>query len=185
MGIKLNRSGQGLSYPVIIFGGEHADIPLTVHAGPYVAALVATGNRPCIGDLGGWTVGDRTRFLVDFAQALFRHTRGPRWLCIDEAHTSPRSARSWTRRPARCCTGRTDWRAKAAAKDSHLGTEPFILKDDWTFVTKNSVDFRGPAEKPVPKAVRRRHNPCGADVPQWSARQGSLKSQASCVIRVS
>jgi hypothetical protein len=85
-GIKLNRSGQGPGYPVIIFGGEHADIPLTVHAGAYVAELVATGNRPCIIDLGGWTVGDRTRFFVDFAQALFRHTRGPRWLCIDEVH---------------------------------------------------------------------------------------------------
>ena len=85
-GIKLNRRGQGPGYPVIIFGGEHADIPLTVHAGAYVAELVATGNRPCVVDLGGWTVGDRTRFFVDFAQALFRHTRGPRWLCIDEAH---------------------------------------------------------------------------------------------------
>jgi hypothetical protein len=51
-----------------------------------VAELVATGNRPCIIDVGGWTVGDRTRFFVDFAQALFRHTRGPRWLCIDEVH---------------------------------------------------------------------------------------------------
>jgi hypothetical protein len=31
-------------------------------------------------------VGDRTWFFVDFAQALCRDTRGPRWLCIDEAH---------------------------------------------------------------------------------------------------
>jgi hypothetical protein len=85
-GIKLNRSGRGPGYPVIIFGGEHADIPLTVHAGAYVAELVATGNRPCIVDLGGWTVGDRTRFFIDFAQALFRHSRSPLWLCIDEAH---------------------------------------------------------------------------------------------------
>ena len=46
-GIKPNRSGQGPGYSVIIFGGDHADIPLTVHAGAYVAELVATGNRPC------------------------------------------------------------------------------------------------------------------------------------------
>lgn len=29
-GVKLNRSGQGPGYPVIIFGDEHADIPLTI-----------------------------------------------------------------------------------------------------------------------------------------------------------
>jgi hypothetical protein len=33
LGIKLNRSGQVAGYPVIIFGGEHVDVPLTVHVG--------------------------------------------------------------------------------------------------------------------------------------------------------
>jgi hypothetical protein len=32
--------------------------------------------------------------------------------------------------------GRTDW-----------GLKPFILDGDWTFVTRNSVDFRGPAAR--------------------------------------
>jgi DNA helicase HerA-like ATPase len=60
-GLKSSASGKQAGFPVIIFGGDHADIPLTVHAGAYVAELVATGNRPCIIDLGGWTVGDRTQ----------------------------------------------------------------------------------------------------------------------------
>ncbi len=85
-GLKSSASGKQAGFPVVIFGGEHADIPLTVHAGGYVAEMVATGNRPCIADLGGWTVSDRTRFFVDFAQTLFRHTRGPRWLVVDECH---------------------------------------------------------------------------------------------------
>jgi hypothetical protein len=38
------------------------------------------------------------------------------------------------------------WLGRAGLKDWEL--KPLILKDDWTFVTKNSVDFRGPAEKP-------------------------------------
>ncbi len=29
--------------------------------------------------------------------------------------------------------------------------KPIILNDDWTFVTKNSVDFRGPEDKPGTK----------------------------------
>jgi hypothetical protein len=41
------------------------------------------------------------------------------------------------------------WLGRAGLKDWEL--KPLILKDDWTFVTKNSVDFRGPAEKPGSK----------------------------------
>lgn len=48
--------------------------------------MIATGNRPCIIDLGGWLVSDRTRFFIDFAQTLFRTTRGQRFIVIDEVH---------------------------------------------------------------------------------------------------
>lgn len=41
------------------------------------------------------------------------------------------------------------WLGGAGLKDWEL--KPLILKDDWTFVTKNSVDFRGPADKPGTK----------------------------------
>ena len=38
------------------------------------------------------------------------------------------------------------WLGKAGWKDWQL--KPFIIGDDWTFVTRNSVDFRGPADQP-------------------------------------
>jgi hypothetical protein len=41
------------------------------------------------------------------------------------------------------------WLGRAGRKDWEL--KPLILQDDWTFVTKNSVDFRGSAEKPGAK----------------------------------
>lgn len=85
-GLKSSADGKQAGYKVIIFGGEHADVPLNAHSGAHVAELVATGNRPCIIDLGGWFVGERTRFFIDFASTLFRHTRGPRYLAIDEVH---------------------------------------------------------------------------------------------------
>jgi hypothetical protein len=85
-GLKSSARGDRAGYPVVIFGGEHGDVPLNAHAGAHVAELVATGNRPCIIDLGGWLVSDRTRFFIDFASTLFRHSRGPRWLVIDEVH---------------------------------------------------------------------------------------------------
>ena len=38
------------------------------------------------------------------------------------------------------------WMGKAGWKDWEL--KPFILEDDWTLVTRNSVDFRGHADNP-------------------------------------
>ena len=85
-GIKLAADGEGPGFPVAIFGGEHADVPINELAGAHVAELFATGNRPCLIDLGGWMVGERTRFWIDFASSLFKHTRGQRWLVVDEFH---------------------------------------------------------------------------------------------------
>jgi hypothetical protein len=38
------------------------------------------------------------------------------------------------------------WIGKAGWKDWQL--KPFILEGDWTLVTRNSVDFRGPTDRP-------------------------------------
>lgn len=85
-GLKSSSDGSRPGYPVVIFGGDHADVPLNAHSGKEVAELVASGNRPCIIDLRGWKVSERTQFFIDFAHGLFRHTRGPRHLIIDEVH---------------------------------------------------------------------------------------------------
>lgn len=85
-GLRSSADGKGKGFPVIIFGGPHADIPINAHAGATVAEVVVTGNRPCIIDLKGWMPGDRTRFFVDFASTLFRLTTGQRYLVIDEVH---------------------------------------------------------------------------------------------------
>lgn len=85
-GLKSSASGKSAGFPVVIFGGDHADVPLNAHVGGQVAELVATGNRPCILDFGGWMVGERTRFWIDFAHGLFKHNRGPLWVVIDEVH---------------------------------------------------------------------------------------------------
>ena len=85
-GLKLAADGQSPGYPVVIFGGDYADVPINEHSGASVAELVATGNRPCIIDLGGWMVGPRTRFYNQFAATLFKLNRGQRWLVIDEVH---------------------------------------------------------------------------------------------------
>lgn len=85
-GLKSSADGKHAGFPVVIFGGSKADVPLNAHAGSSVAELVATGNRPCVIDLGGWMVGERTRFFIEFASTLFRATTAPLRLIIDEVH---------------------------------------------------------------------------------------------------
>jgi uncharacterized protein len=85
-GIKSSADGKRAGYELVIFGGDHADVPINAHSGKAVAELVATGNRPYLIDLGGWMVGERTRFFIDFASTLFTHTHGHRWLIVDECH---------------------------------------------------------------------------------------------------
>jgi Domain of unknown function (DUF5615) len=46
------------------------------------------------------------------------------------------------------------WLGKAGAKDWEL--LPIILDGDWTFVTKNSIDFRGPPDAPGSKGEYQR-----------------------------
>lgn len=41
------------------------------------------------------------------------------------------------------------WLGRAGTKDWQL--LPFIVEGDWTFVTRNSYDFRGPADRPGSK----------------------------------
>jgi DNA helicase HerA-like ATPase len=93
-GLKSSADGKSAGYSIVIFGGEHADVPINERAGSQVAELVATGNRPCLIDLGGWTVKDRARFFIDFAATLFKVSRGHRYLAIDEAHNfAPQAGR--------------------------------------------------------------------------------------------
>jgi hypothetical protein len=58
-----------------------------------------------------------------------------------------------------CAVGHSEsshvrWIGKTGAKDWEL--LPVILAGDWTFVTKNSADFRGPADAPGSKGEYRK-----------------------------
>lgn len=73
-GLRSKANGKSGAYPVVIFGGEHADLPLGQVHGEAVAEIVVM------------KVGERTRFFTDFASELLRKNRGPLHLFIDECH---------------------------------------------------------------------------------------------------
>ena len=86
-GLRLMADGTTPSgYPIVIFGGQHADLPVGGAHGPAIAQAIGTTSTPAIVDTRQMTVGDRTKFFTGFAETLIRSNRGELTLIVDEAH---------------------------------------------------------------------------------------------------
>lgn len=90
-GLRSAASGNGPGYSVVIFGGEHGDIPLDARAGAVLADLVVEHRLSCILDLSAFrSKADERRFAADFGEHLFRAKgpeaeRTPLLFVVDEA----------------------------------------------------------------------------------------------------
>jgi len=86
-GLRVKADGVRQAFPVIIFGGAHADIPITEHAGSVIGEAVASMSESCIVSLS--TLGSKSaerRFMLAFLEALYRKATGePFHLIFDEA----------------------------------------------------------------------------------------------------
>lgn len=85
-GLKVSADGRGAGFPLVIFGGDHADVPISGSSGGHIAELLCSGNRSAILDVSGLTISERTKFFIDFASNLFRHSKGTRYIVPDEVH---------------------------------------------------------------------------------------------------
>lgn len=85
-GLRSSATGKSGGYPVVIFGGEHGDLPLQANHGEAIAEIVGTSSTSCILVTKHLSIRDRTKFFTDFAEAIMRKNRGPLHLIIDEAH---------------------------------------------------------------------------------------------------
>lgn len=85
-GLRLGRDGKSKGYEVVLVGGDHGDIPLSERSGAAVARLVTEQRVSVVIDTGSLTVGEYTRWFVDFAGTLYATIRNPLHLVIDEAH---------------------------------------------------------------------------------------------------
>ena len=83
-GLRSSANGRKGAYSIVIFGGEHGDVPLNEMAGPAIAKLVAGGNRPSIIDLDGLTIGAQQRFVTAFLEELYRLNTQPLHLVLEE-----------------------------------------------------------------------------------------------------
>lgn len=84
-GLRSNAAGDGPGFPVVIFGGEHADVPLGERSGERVAEIIAERNLPAVIVTAEMTGGERHRFMSDFLGTLYRKNKVPLHLVLDEA----------------------------------------------------------------------------------------------------
>ena len=70
-------------FPVVIFGGDHADIPITEHDGKAIADAMATRQVQAIIDVSEMTGGEQTRFLTDFFETLYAKNKSALNLVFD------------------------------------------------------------------------------------------------------
>lgn len=84
-GLRSSADGKRAGFPVVIFGGLHADVPISEASGNAVAKVIASNNLPAIIDLSEMLIGGRHQFSTDFAAEVYRLNRAPLHLVIDEA----------------------------------------------------------------------------------------------------
>ncbi len=84
-GLKSSADGKSVGYPVVIFGGDHGDVPLEETAGEIVARAIVEQRFPAILDLSLFRKGQTYRFLAQFLETLYRLNREAVHIIADEA----------------------------------------------------------------------------------------------------
>lgn len=86
-GLRLKANGKAPAFPVVIFGGQHADIPITEASGRLLGETVAGMAESCIIDLSelGSKAAER-RFMLALLEGIYRKASGSLFhLVFDEA----------------------------------------------------------------------------------------------------
>ena len=85
-GLRVNPDGSPGGYPIVIIGGEHADLPLERTAGIKIADAIIQENISCVIDLSSESKKAWRQFVADFCDRLMElRPAVPRHIFIEEA----------------------------------------------------------------------------------------------------
>ena len=84
-GLKSSADGKHPGFSIVVFGGEHPDVPLEENSGEIVASAIVEHRFSAILDLSLFRKGQMTRFMAPFLEALYRLNRDAMHLIVDEA----------------------------------------------------------------------------------------------------
>lgn len=85
-GLRSAADGKGPGLPVVIFGGDHGDVPIHDKGGAVLGKIIGAEKvRASIIDVSEFTTGEATRFLTAFFEELYRSNKRMLYLILDEA----------------------------------------------------------------------------------------------------
>jgi uncharacterized protein len=84
-GLRSSADGKHAGLPIVIAGGEHADVPIEPTSGEVLADMIVEERMSIVIDLSLFRKGEQHRFMVDFAETLYRKNREAVHLVLDEA----------------------------------------------------------------------------------------------------
>ena len=84
-GLRSHRDGKAAGLAIPIFGGRHGDVPLEAAGGELLADIIVDGRLSCVVDVSDFSEGEKIRFLIAFAERLYRRNEQPLHLFLEEA----------------------------------------------------------------------------------------------------
>lgn len=84
-GVRAAGDGKSPGLAVLVFGGLHGDVPLEPTSGRLVADLIIEQRLTSVLDVSEMSKADQRRFLVDFADRLYRRNTEPLHVFCEEA----------------------------------------------------------------------------------------------------
>lgn len=84
-GLRSGADGKSGGIPVLIIGGDHADLPLTETSGEVIARILVGERQSAVLDLSQLSKSAARRLMTDFLETLYRVAREPLHLVVDEA----------------------------------------------------------------------------------------------------
>lgn len=84
-GLRVSNDGIRSGMPVVVFGGEHADLTLVPEKAAEMAKAVVESNISCVLDLSGFSKYAARKVVSGFLNELYRLNRVERHVFIEEA----------------------------------------------------------------------------------------------------
>jgi hypothetical protein len=84
-GLRVNYDGTNAGLPIVVFGGDHADLPLIPEKAAEIARAVVESNISCVLDLSGFSKYAARKIVTSFLNELYRLNRAERHVFIEEA----------------------------------------------------------------------------------------------------
>jgi len=83
-GLRVGKKGEGPGLPIVVFGGEHADLPLIPEKAKSIARAVVQANISAVIDLSALSKLQSRRIVMDFLDELYQINRVERHVFLEE-----------------------------------------------------------------------------------------------------